>query len=74
MVRQSLGNLEEHVYYILFISILVVIFWFCVWELVTEVAEYIHRRYYIPKWKISMIGLIIVILCIELFPQILKKI
>lgn len=74
MARQSLGNLEEHLFYILFISTIVVIFWFCVWELVSEVTEYIHRRYYIPKWKISIIGLIIIVLCIGLFPQILKKI
>jgi len=74
MVRRSLGNLEEHAFHIIFVGILVVIFWFCVWELVTELTDHIHRRYYIPKWKIYTTGLIIIILCIELFPQILKKI
>jgi hypothetical protein len=74
MARQSLSNLEEHMFYILFVGILVVIFWFCVWELVTELAEHIHYRYYIPKWKIYISGLIIIILFMELFPQILKKI
>ena len=74
MARQSLGNLEEHMFYILFVAILVVIFWFCVWELITEAVEYIHYRYYIPKWKISIYGLITIILFMNLFPQILKKI
>ncbi len=74
MARESLGNLEEHLCYVLFISTIVVIFWFCVWELVSEVTEYIHKNYYSPKWKISIIGLIIFVLCIHLFPQILKKI
>ena len=74
MARRSLGDLEQHAFYILFVGILVVLFWFAIWELMTELVNYVHYRYYIPKWKVYMCLLLAVILCVDIFPQLLEKI
>lgn len=73
MARRSLGDIEEHAFYTIFMGILIVMFWYTVWELMTELVQYIHYRYYIPKWKIYVCGLLSVVLLIDIFPQILKK-
>jgi hypothetical protein len=74
MVRQSLGNMESHPFYILFISFLVIVFWYAVYELVTETVDYIHYKYGIKKWKICSAMIIAVVLLIRFHPTFLERI
>lgn len=74
MVRQSLGNIDRPPFYILFISFLVIIFWYAVYELVTEVVDYIHYKYGIKKWKICSALIMAVVLLIEFHPTFLDRI
>ena len=71
---QSLGDIENHAFFILFIAVILIIFWHAIWELLTELTETIHRRHGVPKWKIYMGSIIMVILFIGVYPGILKKI
>jgi len=74
MIRQSLGNIERYPHYILFITFLVIIFWYAIYELVTEAVEYIHYKYGIKKWKICSMIIVAVILLIEFHPKFLERI
>jgi len=73
-MAQSLGQIENHAFFVLFIAVILIIFWHAVWELLTEIAETIHRRHGVPKWKIYMGSIVMVILFIGVYPQILEKI
>lgn len=74
MLVKSLGDMENHAFFILFVAFVLIVFWHAIWELLTEVTEYIHRRYAIAKWKVYIISLIGVMLVIGICPQILEKI
>ena len=74
MFPGSLGRLEEHAFFIIFVAVLLIIFWHAVWELLTELTNHIHAQHGIPKWKIYSVSLLGFILIVGIFPQILKKI
>jgi len=73
-MARSLGDMEEHAFFVLFVAFVLIVFWHAVWELLTEFADVIHRRRGIPKWKIYVGSLVFVILIIGVYPQILEKI
>ena len=73
-MAQSLGDMENHAFFVLFIAVILIIFWHAVWELLTELTETIHRRHGVPKWKVYMGSVVMVILFIGVYPQILEKI
>ena len=74
MFGGSLGRMEEHAFFILFVAFILIVFWHAIWELLTEFTDTIHKRHGIQKWKIYILSLIGVLLIIGVFPQILKKI
>lgn len=74
MFGVTLGRTEEHAFFILFIAVVLIIFWYAVWELLTELTNHINTRHGIEKWKIYTLSLTGVLLLIGIFPQILKKI
>jgi dolichol kinase len=74
MFGGSLGRMEEHALFIFFVAFILIVFWYAVWELLTEFIDRINKEYGIKKWKIHVISLIGVLVTIYVFPQILKKI
>ena len=72
MVR-SLGDMEEHAFFVLFVGFVLIVFWHAVWELLTQLTDAIHARRGIPKWKIYVGSLVFVVLVIGVYPQILQK-
>jgi hypothetical protein len=74
MFGGSLGRIEEHAFFIIFVAFILIVFWYAVWELLTEFIDTIHKQYGIKKWKIHMLALIGVFFIIGGCPQILKKI
>jgi len=70
----ALGKMENHSIFILFLGCVLIIFWHAVWELVEEFTTYLSYRLNVPKRNIYIFEVVLVILLIELFPQILKKI
>jgi hypothetical protein len=74
MARQTLGDLEEHTFYILFIGFLVIVFWQAIWGLIEELTAFIERKYGVKKWKTHALLLMGVILLVETHPKLLEKI
>jgi uncharacterized membrane protein YidH (DUF202 family) len=66
-------RLEEHAFFIVFIAMILIVFWYCIWELLQELTDHINDRHNIEKWKIYMAWLLVVFLLIGIFPQILEK-
>ena len=73
MALRTLGDIEKHAFFILFISFIIILFWHAVWELLTELTDSIHQRYGIKKWKIYSIYLLIILLIIGVYPRMLEK-
>ena len=71
---RSLGELENHAFFVLFVGFVLIVFWHAIWELLTELTDTIHKKHNVPKWKIYMGSLILVLLFIGVYPQILDKI
>ena len=73
MARKSLGQLEEHAYYILFMAFILIIFWHAVWGVTDTIQEYVEKHYNIKPiyFHIGTTG--IVVLIIGLHPEILDK-
>ena len=66
-------RLEEHAAFILFITLLLIILWHAVWELLTEFTEELNKRYGIKKRNIYILSVLGVISLIGIFPQILQR-
>ena len=73
MAEKSLGRMEDHAFFIVFMGIILVIFWHGVWELLNEIMNHIHTRHGIEKWKLYVGSILAVVLLIGLFPQILER-
>ena len=75
MFGGALGRLrlEEHAFFIVFVALVLIIFWYAVWELLQELTDHIHQHHRVEKWKIYTGSLLLVFLLIVLFPQILEK-
>ena len=74
MARETLGELENHTFYILFIGFLVIVFWQAIWGLIDEFTVFIETKYGIKKWKTNTLLLMCVILLVQLHPKLLQKI
>jgi succinate dehydrogenase hydrophobic anchor subunit len=73
MFSKSLGQLEKHAFYLLFILFIIVLVWHGMWGLVDAVQEYLYLGYGIKKIHFNVATLAIVVLIIGLHPEILKK-
>ena len=67
-------RLEEHAVFILFISFILILFWYAVWQLLDEFTEFLNKKYGIRRLSVNTLFLLIVLLFIGIFPQILQKI
>jgi len=73
MAVKSLGEIEEHSFFILFVAFILIVFWHSIWELLSEITNHLHARYRIEKWKLYTGSLLCVMIVIGIFPQILEK-
>lgn len=73
-MARSLGAMENHAFFIIFLSFIMIVFWHAIWELLTEFTDTVHTRHGIAKWKIYVGSLVLVLLFIGVYPKILDKI
>ena len=73
MVTKSLGQLEEHAYFIIFMSTILVLFWHGVWGIADMLGDHVEKNHNIRKLHFHIATIFIVILIIGLFPKILDK-
>ena len=76
MVGGSLSRIrqEEHAFFIIFIAIVIMVFWHSVWELLSDLTDYIKDKYGYVKWKIHFAFLVFILTLILIFPQVLTRI
>ena len=73
MVGKSLGQLEEHAFFILFTAFILILFWHAVWGILDKIETVCEARFNITKIQFNILSVLIVILIIGLFPIILQK-
>ena len=73
MVVKSLGQLEEHAYFILFMGFILVLFWHGIWGLADNLEHHLKNNYGLRKEYFNAATIILVILIIGLFPKILDR-
>jgi hypothetical protein len=73
MGTKSLGQLEKHAFFILFMSTILVLFWHGLWGIADMLGEHLEKRHNIRKLHFHIITIFLVILIIGLFPKILDK-
>ena len=73
MVVKSLGQLEEHAYFILFMGFILVLFWHGIWGLADNLEQYLKNNHGVRKEYFNAATIILVILIIGLFPKILDR-
>jgi succinate dehydrogenase hydrophobic anchor subunit len=73
-MSRSLGDMENHAFFVLFVGFVLIVFWHAIWELLTELTDTIYKRHGVAKWKVYVGSLIFVILFIGVYPEILDKI
>ena len=55
------------------VATILILFWVGVWNLAEEAIMYIHHKYNIPRWKINMTMVLLVLLIIILDPYTFEK-
>ena len=73
MLTKSLGQLEEHAAYIMFMATIAIFYTHAVWGLADMFEEHIQTNHNIKKIHFHIFTLIVVILIIGMFPRILQK-
>lgn len=73
MGTKSLGQLEKHAYFIVFMGTILVLFWHGVWGITDMLADHVETRHNIRKLHFHIVTVLIVIIVIGLFPKILNK-
>jgi len=73
MIGKSLGQLEEHAFFILFTAFILILFWHAVWGILDKIETVCERRFNVTKFQFNILSLLVVILIIRLFPMILQK-
>ena len=70
MIGKSLGQLEEHTFFILFTAFILILFWHAVWGILDKIETVCFN---ITKIQFNILSVLFVILIIGLFPIILQK-
>ena len=73
MIGKSLGQLEEHTFFILFTAFILILFWHAIWGILDKIETVCEARFNITKIQFNILSVLIVILIIVLFPIILQK-
>jgi succinate dehydrogenase hydrophobic anchor subunit len=73
MGTKSLGQLEKHAYFILFMATILVLFWHGVWGIADMLGDHIEHNHNIRKLHYHIATIFLVVLIIGLFPKILEK-
>jgi succinate dehydrogenase hydrophobic anchor subunit len=74
MGPKSLGQLEEHAAFILFMAFILTLLWHGIWGVADNIQEYIHNRFGIKPWQFNAATILLAVLIIGVYPQILEKI
>lgn len=73
MVSKSLGQLEEHAFFVMFMAFTIVLFWHGVWGLVDNVESYVVKTLGVKKEVFNAATIMTVVFIVGIFPQILSK-
>lgn len=73
MIGKSLGQLEEHAFFILFTAFILILFWHSIWGILDKIETVCEARFNITKIQFNILSLLFVVLIIGLFPMILQK-
>jgi len=73
MRTKSLGQLEEHAVYIIFMASIALFFSHGLWGLTDKLETHLEQRHNIKRLHFNVFTIIFVIIIIGLFPKILKK-
>jgi hypothetical protein len=73
MLTKSLGQLEEHAAFIIFMATIAILYTHAVWGLADKFEEHIGTNHNIRKIHFHLFTLIAVVLIIGLFPRILQR-
>jgi hypothetical protein len=55
------------------VATILILFWVGVWNLAEEAISFLHRKYDIPRWKLNMTLVLLVLLIIILDPYTFEK-
>lgn len=67
-------NMESHAIYLLFIATVGVLWWVCCWGIFESLADWIEKKFEIPRVKIYGLGLLLIVVIVMFHPQILDKV
>ena len=73
MVLKSLGRLEEHALFVLFMAFILIMLWHGIWGLADNLENYLERTYGFKKVFFNSLTILIVVLIIGMYPEILDK-
>jgi hypothetical protein len=73
MLTKSLGQLEEHAVYILFMASIALFFSHGLWGLTDKLEAHLENRHNINRLHFNVFTIIFVIIIIGLFPRILQR-
>jgi succinate dehydrogenase hydrophobic anchor subunit len=73
MVLKSLGQLEQHAFFVLFTAFILVLFWHATWGIVDRVEHYVVDELHVKKLVFNVATLMFVVFLIGLFPRMLLK-
>ena len=73
MSLKILGRLEEHAFFVLFMSVILIMLWHGIWGLADNLEQYLHERYEVKKLYYNIATVFAVVLVIGLYPQILDR-
>jgi hypothetical protein len=73
MAIKSLGQLEEHAFYLIFLGTIITLYWHAVWGILDRIEKHLETYHGLPKSYFHILSIILVVLIIGLFPEILQK-
>ena len=65
--------MEEQAFYLIFLGTIITLYWHSVWGILDGIEKHIEKHHGIPKTYFHVLGVILVILIIGLFPEVLRK-
>jgi succinate dehydrogenase hydrophobic anchor subunit len=73
MVRTTLGKLESHAFFLLFIAFILTVFWYSMWGILDDMADYMKKKLGLTKHTIyiGMLGFVLIVVAI--FPKMLER-
>ena len=73
MVVKSLGQLEAHAFFVLFVAFVIVLFWHATWGIADIAEHYVVDELHVKKLTFNVATIMLVVIIIGLFPKMLLK-